>query len=188
MICGNRISPLSGPSPRKRKEEAQGTSTPQSGSFGQHLVHGELNQPALYLLGLIVVFDNFAMINVLSWLGVMAKDRFGASPIEVGILSSLMAMAVLIGRVVMAYFIMSFFMSAQAAATYAIGTEKLGERLAVGIPMIDGLGSLGSIVAPLVMGSLAIQVGLDRALWLVPAFGAMVSVVCLVWEWLDRSA
>ena len=160
------------------------------------------------------------MINVLSWLGVMDKDRFGASPIEVGILSLLMAMAVLIGRVFMAYFvsgrvsdrkllglcygfsmlffcamlfapsmnilyvlyfIMSFFMSAQAAATYAIDTEKLGERLAVGIPMIDDLGSLGSIVAPLVMGSLAIQVGLDRALWLVPAFAA-------IWKILDHAA
>ena len=86
----------------------------------------------------------------------------------------------------MLYFVMSFFMSAQSAATYAIGADKLGDRAAVGIPLVDGVGSLGSMAAPLMMGSIAEYIGLDRALWLVPLFGLMLSAVSLGWEWLDK--
>ena len=86
------------------------------------------------------------------------------------------------------YFLMAFSMSAQAAATYAIGADKLGKRAAVGIPVIDGFGQLGGVVAPGMMGWIAYRIGLGRALWLVPLFGFMLVVVCLGWEWTDKSA
>jgi hypothetical protein len=58
----------------------------------------------------------------------------------------------------------------------------------VGIPVADGVGSLGAIAAPWILGSLASQVGLDRALWLIPLFGLMLSIISLGWEWFDKRA
>ena len=81
---------------------------------------------------------------------------------------------------------MAFFMSAQSATTYAIGADKFKGRAAAGIPIVDGIGSLGAIAAPLIVGSIAVTIGLDQALWLVPIFGFMLTFVCLAWEWVDK--
>jgi len=236
IICGRRIAPLAarrlvssgGESSVAPKRESESES--ESGIANrrpQFLLGGVFNRPALYLIGLIVLFDNLATINILTWLGVMATDRFGATPSDVGYLSSVMAVGVLVGRICMAsflsgrisdrkllgysyavamlvfmlmlaapsmavlyvlYFLMSFFVSVQSATTYAIGAEKFGDRAAVGIPVADGVGSLGAIAAPWILGSLASQVGLDRALWLIPLFGLMLSIISLGWEWFDKRA
>ena len=227
-VCGRRITPLNfgAPSVGRRVRAVRGASEQ---SFAQRmtglLASGVFNRPALYLLGLIVVLDNLATMNVVAWLGVFATNKFAARPDAIGYLSSIMAMGVLTGRIVMAafvsgrisdrkllgisygiamimfmamlgapsftvlyglYFIMAFFISAQSATTYAIGADKLKDRAAAGIPIADGIGAIGSLAAPLIMGYLANQVGLDRALWLIPLFGFMLTFVALGWELVDK--
>ena len=228
LVCGRRIAPLATRASREGADERKETTNEASNTIQRmwdFVGSGIFNRPAFYLLGLMVVFDNLATVNILTWLGVMAKDRFGVGPREIGFLTSLMAVGVLSGRILMAifvsgrisdrkllglsyglamfvvmgmivapsmmvlyvlYFLMAFFMSAQSAATSAIGAEKLKDRAAVGIPLVDGVGSLGSLAAPLIMGSFAVQFGLMRAMWMIPAFGLMLSVISLGWEWLDK--
>ena len=228
LVCGRRIAHLgyqAGAAERRGRSSPAQSEQNVAERIAQTLASGVFNRPALYLLGLIVVLDNLASMNVFSWLGIMVTNRFSARPHEIGYLTSTMAMGVLVGRIFMAafvsgrisdrkllgysyglamllfmamlfapsmnmvyalYFMMSFFMSAQSAATYAIGAAKLKERAAVGIPIADGIGALGSLAAPLVMGYLAKQVSLDRALWLIPVFGFMLTFVCLAWEWIEK--
>jgi len=228
LVCGRRIAYLgyqAGAAERRGRPSPARSEQNVAEKVAKTLASGVFNRPALYLLGLIVILDNLAAMNVFSWLGIMAKNRFSAGPDEIGYLTSVMAMGVLVGRIFMAafvsgkisdrkllgysyglamllfmvmliapsmimlyalYFMMSFFMSAQSAATYAIGADKLKERAALGIPIADGIGGLGSLDAPLIMGYLANQVSLDRALWLIPIFGFTLTFVCLAWEWIEK--
>lgn len=225
IVCGGRLAPIA-----DRPDGAQQSLRVRRGtSLGERLtklfVSGVFNRPAFYLLGLIVLFDNLAAINILTWLGVMAQERFDATPVKIGYLSSLMAMGIVFGRIFMAtfvsgrisdrkllgysygiamlifmfmliapsmnmlyvlYFLMSIFISAQSATTYAIGADKFGERAAIGIPFVDGVGSLGSLAAPLIMGMFAVWFSLDYALWMIPVFGFMLVMISLGWEWFDR--
>lgn len=224
LVCGGRLAPIAG-----QPGGAQQSFRVRRGqSLGKRLkklfVSGVFNRPAFYLLGLIVLFDNLAAINILTWVGVMAQERFDATPVKIGYLSSLMAMGVVLGRIFMAtfvsgrisdrkllgysygiamlifmfmlitpsmnmlyvlYFLMSVFISAQSATTYAIGADKFGERAAIGIPLVDGVGSLGSLAAPLIMGMFAVWFSLDYALWMIPVFGFMLVMITLGWEWFD---
>ena len=84
------------------------------------------------------------------------------------------------------YFIMSMFMSAQSATTYAIGAEKFKDRPAAGIPLADGIGSIGALAAPWMMGELAARVGLAKALWLVPIFGFALMFLSIGWELIEK--
>ena len=188
---------------------------------------GVFNRGALYMLGLIVIFDNLASMNILVWIGQFATDKFNAGPATNGNLMATMAFGCLVGRLFMGafitgkisdrkllgvsyglamvmfmfmlsapslillfvlYFVMSFFISAQSATTYAIGADKLGDRAAAGIPIADGIGAIGAMAAPWFMGYLALQVGLERALWLVPVFGFMLAFFVIGWELIEKIA
>lgn len=227
LVCGRHISELGR---KKAPSDTRHSAAPLSRldkvtQFRQMFTSGLFNQPALYLLGVIVILDNLALVNVVSWTGILAEQRFEARTDDIGYLTSLLAIGVLTGRIVMAsffsgrisdrkllgfayalsmlffiamlfsqtffllrisYFMMAFFMSAQSATTYAIGADKFKGRAAAGIPIVDGIGSLGAIAAPLIVGSIAVTIGLDQALWLVPIFGFMLTFVCLAWEWVDK--
>lgn len=227
IVCGHRISALS-MGTAKSHSYKQFTLPSKKDDFTgtwHMLTSGIFNRPALYLLGMIVVLDNLATVNVISWTGILAKRRFEAGTADIGYLTSMMAVGILTGRIVMAsfvsgrisdrkllgfsygssmlffiailfsrtffllyvsYFMMAFFMSAQSATTYAIGANKLKGRAAAGIPIVDGIGALGSLAAPFIVGSLALQIGLDRALWLVPIFGFLLTFACLAWERFDK--
>jgi len=229
LVCGRRIAPLS-----FRSGVAERRNRPRISQDDQTIVtrivrvigSGVFNRPALYILGLIVILDNLATMNIISWVGIIANERFGAGSSDVGFLSSAMAAGVLVGRIFMAtfvsgkisdrkllgysyglamllfmfmliapsmfmlyamYFMMSFFIAAQSATTYAIGADKLKDRAAVGIPIVDGIGSLGSLCAPLIIGYLSRPelLGLDRALWLIPFFGFLLMIVSIGWEWVE---
>ena len=228
IVCGSRISELSMDRVKFHYFDKRSTPLSKQDSVAETwrvLTSGIFNRPALYLLGIILVLDNLATVNVVSWTGILAKCRFEAGMDDIGYLTSMMAIGVLTGRIVMAsfvsgrisdrkllgisygssmlffiamlfsetffllyasYFLMAFFMSAQSATTYAIGADKLKDRAAAGIPIVDGIGALGGLVAPLIVGSVAVLIGLDRALWMVPMFGFLLTFVCLAWEWLDQ--
>jgi len=188
---------------------------------------GVFNRGALYMLGLIVIFDNLASMNILTWIGQFATDKFKAGPATTGNLMATMAAGCLVGRLFMGsfitgrisdrkllgisyglamvmfmfmlkspgigllfvlYFVMSFFISAQSATTYAIGAEKLKDRAAAGIPIADGIGAIGAMAAPWFMGYLADHVGLEKALWLVPIFGFMLTFFVIGWELVEKIA
>ena len=108
LVCGRRIAQLgykaglaernerSLPNARKQDAVAQITKVLASSVF---------YRPALYLLGLIVILDNLATINTISWLGIVAKNRFLAGPDDIEELSSPMAIGVLARRIFMAAFV-----------------------------------------------------------------------------------
>jgi AAHS family 3-hydroxyphenylpropionic acid transporter len=198
-----------------------------SEGFLQTLFHHVLNRPTIYLLGLIVICDNLAMMSVLTWTPTLAQERFGVGDQQTGAMMSLMAASVLFGRVLMAalatgriadrfllggcyalsmlcfmlmlmspsftvmlvmWAAMSFFVAAQGPATYAIGSSEFKGRAGIAIPIADGIGTLGSMLGPPLLGyySDLTHGGLLAALWIVPIFGFGVTLVSIVWELIKR--
>ena len=182
------------------------------------------------MLGLIVILDNLASMNILTWTPTYAKEQFeGVTDADTGFLMSMMAAGVLSGRVLLAFFItgkfsdrrllgvcyalsmvmfmgmllvpsfwmlvvgwfmMSFFMSVQAATTYAIGSEKFKGKAGVAIPIADGIGTIGALIGPPLLGWYADLTGgkIGPALWIVPLFGFALAAVAIGWEVYEKKS
>lgn len=193
----------------------------------QFLFSHILRRGALYLLGLIVIFDNLAMWSASTWMPTLAQETFDVDASHKGSLMSIFAGGVLLGRLLMAtflagkvsdykllgysygasmlmfmllltaptylmlvvaWFLVGLFMSAQAAMTYAIAVRKFKGAAGIAIPIADGIGSLAMFVGPPLFGSIADAKGegIRAALWLVPVFGFLLSAISLGWEWVDN--
>ncbi len=86
------------------------------------------------------------------------------------------------------WFLVGFFMSAQAATTYAVGSQKFKELAGIAIPMVDGIGMIGALIGPPLLGHLAELTGqgIHASLWLVPIFGLTLTAISLGWQWFDK--
>ena len=88
------------------------------------------------------------------------------------------------------WFMMSFFISVQAATTYAIGTEKFKGKAGVAIPIADGIGTIGALAGPPLLGWYADMTGgkIGPALWVVPIFGFALAAVAIGWELIEKKS
>jgi MFS family permease len=85
------------------------------------------------------------------------------------------------------FFLCGALISAQAPTMYSIASAKFGPRAATAIPLVDGIGYLGSFLGPVAIGALADNSSLRSVLWLIPATGVVFVTIVASWELIDRT-
>jgi MFS family permease len=77
-------------------------------------------------------------------------------------------------------------LGAQAPTCYSLVSAKFGDRAATAIPLTDGIGTVGGLFSPPLIGAAGDRVGLGSVLWIIPVFGFGLTALVLAWELYER--
>jgi MFS family permease len=73
-------------------------------------------------------------------------------------------------------------LGAQAPTCYSLAAAKFGDRAATAIPLTDGIGTVGGLFGPTLIGFAGDRAGLGTALWSIPVLGSLLVVLVFAWE------
>jgi len=91
---------------------------------------------------------------------------------------------------VLAIALMFFFgtiMSGDAPSIYSFAAKQFSADAEVAFAVLQGVGAVGATVGPWMIGELGEHFGLDKAIWVGPAFLFSLSAISFSWEITDRA-